>query len=68
MRTLLLLLMVIVFVLAFQHGFRTPDMAEQEEACARKCEAEGFRSYEFTRPGTGGPRDQVVREPCRCLR
>jgi len=60
--------MLIVLVLAVQHSFMAPSTAEQEEACAKKCQVEGFRGHEFTRPGTGGPRDQVVREPCRCLR
>jgi hypothetical protein len=67
-RTLLFLLMLIVFALAVQHSLLAPSMSQQEEACARKCQAEGFRSHEFMRPGTGGPRDQVVRDPCRCVR
>jgi hypothetical protein len=68
MRTFLFILMLVVFVLAFGHSFLAPSMAEQEEACARKCRAEGFRSHEFTRPGDGSPRNQVIQEPCRCLR
>jgi hypothetical protein len=68
MRTLLFVLMLIVLVLAFQHGIMSPSMEEQEQACARKCQAEGFRSHEFVRPGVRAPRDQVLREPCRCVR
>jgi hypothetical protein len=67
-RVLLFLLTVIVFAVAVRLGLEGPSMAELEDACAKTCAAEGFPSYEFKRPGTGGPRDQVVPEPCRCLR
>jgi hypothetical protein len=67
-RVLLFVLMVIVFALALRLGLEGPSMAELEDACAKKCAAEGFPRNAFTRPGTGGPRDQVVRQPCQCLR
>ncbi len=68
MRGLLFVLMLVVFGMALWLSFKGPSMAEREEACARKCTAEGFASYTFPRPGGGGPREAVVQESCRCVR
>ncbi|MFO1207002.1 MAG: hypothetical protein U1E63_14995 [Burkholderiales bacterium] len=67
-RVLLFLLMLGVFGLALWLSFHGPSMAEREADCAKKCAAEGFASYAFTRPGSGAPRDPVVQESCRCVR
>jgi hypothetical protein len=60
--------MLIVLVLAFQHSFLSPSMEEQDQACARKCQAEGYSGHEFTRPGVSNPKSDVVPMGCRCIR
>ena len=68
MRAFFLVLMIIVLILAFNHSFMSPSVAEREKACVQKCQAEGYRSYEFTPPGISNPKSQVIPESCSCLR
>ena len=68
MRTLLFILTIVVIALAVMYNLRSPSMKEEEEACARKCQAEGFRSYRFTPPGFGDPRANAAPPLCQCER
>lgn len=67
-RTALFILTILVIILAFVHSLRSPSMKDQERACAQKCQAEGYRTYEFTRPGVSNPKSEVVPASCKCVR
>jgi hypothetical protein len=67
-RVVFFLLTIMVIILAVARSVMSPSMEEEERACARKCESEGFSSHRFTPPGMSNPRAQFAPESCVCLR
>jgi hypothetical protein len=67
-RAFFFVLTIMVIVLAVARSVMCPSMEEEERACARKCESEGFPSDQLTPPGMSNPRAQFALESCACLR
>ncbi len=68
MRVVSLILMVVVIVLAIVHSLRSPSLKDEERACARKCQGEGYPNHRFTPPSVTSAKTEVVPQACRCER